>query len=172
MAPLIGLKPITFWVETRRSIQLSYRGIGTEGKTRTFTPVKLWILSPVCLPFHHFGILERVERIELSSSAWKAEALPLCYTRLEQKGGTCTHHHQVERYSHDCYLKFNHTAFLLECCSLHHFLHGASRMNRTPNIHITNMVLYQLSYRGSILSTVSPILIFPCWGLGMTIRTK
>ncbi len=26
--------------------------------------------------------VERVERIELSSSAWEADALPLCYTRV------------------------------------------------------------------------------------------
>lgn len=30
--------------------------------------------------------LERVERIELSYSAWKAGALPLCYTRLMLNG--------------------------------------------------------------------------------------
>jgi hypothetical protein len=29
--------------------------------------------------------MERVKRIELSSSAWKAEVLPLNYTRVEKK---------------------------------------------------------------------------------------
>lgn len=30
----------------------------------------------------HFRTLERVRRIELLSSAWKAVTLPLCYTRI------------------------------------------------------------------------------------------
>ncbi len=30
----------------------------------------------------HYSLLERVKRIELSQSAWKAEVLPLNYTRI------------------------------------------------------------------------------------------
>ena len=54
MVGLNGLEPSTSRLSGVRSNQLSYR------------------------PTFH---LERVKRIELSSSAWKAEVLPLNYTR-------------------------------------------------------------------------------------------
>src|SRR5690606_21041697 len=54
MVGLNGLEPSTSRLSGVRSNQLSYR--------------------PIC-------IMERVKRIELSSSAWKAEVLPLNYTR-------------------------------------------------------------------------------------------
>src|SRR5262245_55822960 len=38
-------------------------------------------------PLHLPRSLERVRRIELPSSAWKAVALPLSYTRMSQGGG-------------------------------------------------------------------------------------
>ncbi len=54
MMGLNGLEPSTSRLSGVRSNQLSYRPI----------------------------LLERVKRIELSSSAWKAEVLPLNYTRI------------------------------------------------------------------------------------------
>ena len=36
----------------------------------------------ICICVYVFKLLERVKRIELSSSAWKAEVLPLNYTRI------------------------------------------------------------------------------------------
>ena len=37
----------------------------------------------ICICVYVFKLLERVKRIELSSSAWKAEVLPLNYTRIK-----------------------------------------------------------------------------------------
>ena len=46
------------------------------------------------MPYHlaMAPCMERVKRIELSQSAWKAEVLPLNYTRMEWWGETDSNH--------------------------------------------------------------------------------
>ena len=72
-----------------------------------FEPSKAQLTDLQSAPFGHSGIprhMERMMRIELTPSAWKAEVLPLNYIRT---------------------------------------LFGAGGGNRTPNLLITNQLLYR-----------------------------
>ena len=70
MVGLSGLEPPTSRLSGVRSNQLSYRPSSSNCKSTMY----LLIVQEV--------ILERVMRIELTTSAWKAEVLPLNYTRM------------------------------------------------------------------------------------------
>ena len=101
MARPRGVEPLTFWSVVKRSIQLSYGRIlfslclcsGAAERTRTSTGLLLpapQAGASTIPPRPHIEIhftwchfMERVKRIELSQSAWKAEVLPLNYTRIK-----------------------------------------------------------------------------------------
>ena len=79
-----------------------------------FEPSKAQLTDLQSAPFGHSGIprhMERMMRIELTPSAWKAEVLPLNYIRMSET-----------------------TMF---------YLIGAGGGNRTPNLLITNQLLYR-----------------------------
>ena len=79
----------TGWIQTsilllNREVhyQLCYRGIGVGGGARihvSWASTMRYTVSATPTLF----ILERIVRIELTSSAWKADILPLYHTRLE-----------------------------------------------------------------------------------------
>ena len=55
---------------------------GERSRTRTCDPqLRRLLLYPTELCVH---VMERVMRIELTRSAWKADVLPLNYTRIEK----------------------------------------------------------------------------------------
>lgn len=97
-----------------RALPLSYVPNGVPGRSRTFNPqVRSLVLCPVELrahgarkecrsppfastgrraqPVHHASNLDRATRIELASSAWKADALPLSYARWGGQRGSNPH---------------------------------------------------------------------------------
>ena len=79
-----------------------------------FEPSKAQLTDLQSAPFGHSGIprhLERMMRIELTPSAWKAEVLPLNYIRTMS------------------------TTIIYKV--------GAGGGNRTPNLLITNQLLYR-----------------------------
>ena len=106
MARPRGVEPLTFWSVVKRSIQLSYGRFlcyswwcwldihyGAAERTRTSTGLLLpapQAGASTIPPRPHTAyswhitmkLMERVKRIELSQSAWKAEVLPLNYTRI------------------------------------------------------------------------------------------
>ena len=106
MARPRGVEPLTFWSVVKRSIQLSYGrylcfswwcflDIHYGAAERTRTSTGLYLPAPQAgastippRPLSSFSwhitmkLMERVKRIELSQSAWKAEVLPLNYTRI------------------------------------------------------------------------------------------
>jgi hypothetical protein len=67
VARLKGLEPLAHCLEGSCSIQLSYRRISHKAAT-----------------INGKNLMERVMGIEPTQSAWKAEILPLNYTRLSQ----------------------------------------------------------------------------------------
>ena len=111
MARPRGVEPLTFWSVVKRSIQLSYGRFlcyswwcwldihyGAAERTRTSTGLLLpapQAGASTIPPRPHTAyswhitmkLMERVKRIELSQSAWKAEVLPLNYTRLFEWSG-------------------------------------------------------------------------------------
>ena len=60
------------------------RNIGI--RTRTIKSKILYATNYIIFQyiFYIFTYFERMNRIELSSSAWDADALPLCYTRINK----------------------------------------------------------------------------------------
>ena len=79
-----------------------------------FEPSKAQLTDLQSAPFDHSGIprhMERMMRIELTPSAWKAEVLPLNYIRI------------------------SNTTIIIKF--------GAGGGNRTPNLLITNQLLYR-----------------------------
>ena len=84
-----------------------------------FEPPKAQLTDLQSAPFGHSGIprhLERMMRIELTRSAWKAEVLPLNYIR-----------------------KIAMTNLNPD----NQVIYGAGGGNRTPNLLITNQLLYR-----------------------------
>ena len=86
MAPQVGLEPTTVRLTAecsttellRNNKKIIMVGLnGLEPSTSRLSGVRSNQLS-----YRPIFILERVKRIELSSSAWKAEVLPLNYTRI------------------------------------------------------------------------------------------
>ena len=75
LAGVEGLEPPTPGFGDRCSSQLSYTPIACSRSTASPFSLAITIASAAVL-------LERVKGIEPSSSAWKAVALPLSYTRL------------------------------------------------------------------------------------------
>ena len=86
MAPKVGLEPTTNRLTAGCSTTELLRNIlmvglnGLEPSTSRLSGVRSNQLS-------YRPILERVMRIELTTSAWKAEVLPLNYTRINGGSG-------------------------------------------------------------------------------------
>ena len=81
MAPKVGLEPttvrLTAGCSTTELLRNNMVGLnGLEPSTSRLSGVRSNQLS-------YRPILERVMRIELTTSAWKAEVLPLNYTRIK-----------------------------------------------------------------------------------------
>ena len=114
-------------------------------------------------------ILERVKRIELSQSAWKAEVLPLHYTRILGRlmgieptnvGATirCVNHFAPIAMAGvagiEPTLTVLETAVLPLNYTPTYLINGAGSRTRTRNLLITSQLLYQLSYSGICLIMV------------------
>ena len=89
MAPQVGLEPTTVRLTAECSTTELLRNIimvglnGLEPSTSRLSGVRSNQLS-------YRPIMERVMRIELTTSAWKAEVLPLNYTRNRNMDGGST----------------------------------------------------------------------------------
>ncbi len=121
MVGLSGLEPPTSRLSGVRSNQLSYR------------------------PMNDIQ-MERVMGIEPTTSAWKAEVLPLNYTRINCMGRLMGIEPTNARATIWCVNHFATTAIpqLFVCKS------GSGR-NRTADTRIFSPLLYQLSYRANII---------------------
>ena len=192
MARPRGVEPLTFWSVVKRSIQLSYGRClcyswwcwldihyGAAERTRTSTGLLLpapQAGASTIPPRPHTAyswhitmkLMERVKRIELSQSAWKAEVLPLNYTRLLLMGRLMGIEPTSVGATIRCVNHFATIAILVagrggrnrthtngfgDRCStvkLHPYLSGAGSRTWTRNLLITSQLLYQLSYSGKM----------------------
>ncbi len=100
----------------------------------------------ICLVFkEQFDLLERVMRIELTTSAWKAEVLPLNYTRIllfykdgrEDRIRTCDP------------LVPNQVLYQAELLPV--IQNGAPERSRTHNLLIRSQTLYPIELRALFL---------------------
>jgi hypothetical protein len=90
--------------------------------------------------------MERVMRIELTTSAWKAEVLPLNYTRIlyyltgrEDRIRTCDP------------LVPNQVLYQAELLPVN--IYGAPERSRTHNLLIRSQTLYPIELRAHLLTT-------------------
>ena len=189
MARPRGVEPLTFWSVVKRSIQLSYGRFlcyswwcwldihyGAAERTRTSTGLLLpapQAGASTIPPRPHTAyswhitmkLMERVKRIELSQSAWKAEVLPLNYTRILGRlmgieptnvGATirCVNHFATIAMAGvagiEPTLTVLETAVLPLNYTPTYLINGAGSRTWTRNLLITSQLLYQLSYSGKM----------------------
>ena len=113
--------------------------------------------------------MERMMRIELTPSAWKAEVLPLNYIRIKNWSGRRDSNSRPSPWQGDA-LPLSHFRIIgrgrwirtIESSANGFTVRplwplgnpsiniGAGGGNRTPNLLITNQLLYRLSYRGKL----------------------
>lgn len=86
MAAVLGAAPNSRVLETLAFAAMLHRillifSFGRGARTRTQVDFRRWLWRPLQSPLCNTSMyMEQVNRIELSSSAWKAEVLPLNYT--------------------------------------------------------------------------------------------
>ena len=83
MAGVAGLEPTNDGVKVRCLNRLGYTPISKNGEPTGIRTPDTRLRRPLLYPTELWTHMERMMRIELTLSAWKAEVLPLNYIRIK-----------------------------------------------------------------------------------------